>query len=378
MNIKKICIIFLIFCTLILSISAISANDDILTGSEDINTNQAVEVEKIEKQDTKIISANETSQASNYNPQNINDEDPKYTEVKLTTKPLKTTYKSTDTLKVKVSSKYGITYGVKDGMSLKDSLVTLKIKVNGKWKTYQKFANAKGVAKFKLTSLPVGKYTVKMYCNDQNFHSSTYKTTLTITKAKPKVTANVAVKEYYKKGSFKIVVKDKNKNPINGIKLKVKVYTGKKAKTYNLKTNKKGIATISTKKMRIGHHKVVIKNGDKNSKISKKSEILIGIKKVRTLKMNKQVDFNNGDYFLPYVEKIGQQDEKGVYVDNRRIYDGSLDGAASHHIIKAKYYFKNTKTGAIKTKISTDNHMMHTDLIDGYAPIKVKVWYIQT
>ena len=50
-----------------------------------------------------------------------------------------------------------------------------------------------------------------MYCNDQNFHSSTYKTTLTITKAKPKVTANVAVKEYYKKGSFKIVVKDKNK-----------------------------------------------------------------------------------------------------------------------------------------------------------------------
>lgn len=94
--------------------------------------------------------------------------------------------------------------------------------------------------------------------------------------------------------------------------------------------------------------------------------------------MNKQVDFNNGDYFLPYVEKIGPQDEKGVYVDNRRIHDGILDGAVSHHIIKAKYYFKNTKTGAIKTKISTDNHMIHTDLIDGYTPIKVKVWYIQT
>ena len=117
---------------MILSISVISASEDILTRSDDINTNQAVEVEKIEKQDTKIISANETSQASNYNPQNINDEDPKYTEVKLTAEPLKTTYKSTDTLKVKVSSKYGITYGVKDGMSLKDSLVTLKVKVNGK------------------------------------------------------------------------------------------------------------------------------------------------------------------------------------------------------------------------------------------------------
>jgi len=64
----------------------------------------------------------------------------------------------------------------------------------------------------------------------------------------------------YKKGTFKVTVKDKKtKKPVKGIKLKIKVYTGKKSKIYSVKTNKNGIAKISTKKLSKGTHKVVVK-----------------------------------------------------------------------------------------------------------------------
>ena len=63
----------------------------------------------------------------------------------------------------------------------------------------------------------------------------------------------------YKKGTFKVKVKDKKtKKPVKGIKLKIKVYTGKKYKTYSVKTNKNGVAKISTKKLSKGTHKVTV------------------------------------------------------------------------------------------------------------------------
>ena len=63
----------------------------------------------------------------------------------------------------------------------------------------------------------------------------------------------------YKKGTFKVTLKDKKtKKPVKGIEVKIKVYTGKNSKTYSVKTNKNGIAKISTKKLGKGTHKVVV------------------------------------------------------------------------------------------------------------------------
>lgn len=76
------------------------------------------------------------------------------------------------------------------------------------------------------------------------------KTKLTI-KA-PKVT-----KKYKKSGKFTIKVKA-NKKPAKSIKLKVKVKTNGKYKIYKLKTNKKGVAYINIKNLKIGKHKVII------------------------------------------------------------------------------------------------------------------------
>lgn len=45
---------------------------------------------------------------------------------------------------------------------------------------------------------------------------------------------------------------------LSNVKVKIKVFTGKKFKKYIVKTDKKGIAKINTKNLKTGTHKVVI------------------------------------------------------------------------------------------------------------------------
>ena len=70
-----------------------------------------------------------------------------------------------------------------------------------------------------------------------------------------------------KKGTstyFKVTVKNtKTKKVITGVKVKIKVYTGKKYKTYTVKTNSKGIAQINVKSLAVGTHKVVVSSANK-------------------------------------------------------------------------------------------------------------------
>ena len=89
---------------------------------------------------------------------------------------------------------------------------------------------------------------------------------------------------FKKEGTFKITVKNKASGKVvKNVKLTVQVYTGSKAKTYNVKTNSKGVATISTKALSKGNHKVVISakaNGNYNS--AKKSSSVSIINKIPT------------------------------------------------------------------------------------------------
>ena len=77
-----------------------------------------------------------------------------------------------------------------------------------------------------------------------------------------------------KSTSAKVTVKA-NKKAVKKVAVKVKVFTGKKSKTYNIKTNNKGVAKLNTKKLKVGKHKVVISSGNSNYKISAKSKITI-------------------------------------------------------------------------------------------------------
>jgi hypothetical protein len=92
----------------------------------------------------------------------------------------------------------------------------------------------------------------------------------TITKA-PKVVAKLKASKY-----FKVTVKNKiNKKAVKNCKVKVKVYTGKKYKTYTIKTDKKGVAKLNTKILKKGTHNVEVSSGNYKYTIDAKSTITI-------------------------------------------------------------------------------------------------------
>lgn len=103
-------------------------------------------------------------------------------------------------------------------------------------------------------------------------------TSIKIDKARTIVKAPQVTNKFKKSKYFKVTIKNKEtKRMLSNVKVKIKVFSGKKFKTYTVKTNKKGIAKINTKNLKTGKHKVVISSGNKNYSISKKS--LIKIKK---------------------------------------------------------------------------------------------------
>ena len=90
------------------------------------------------------------------------------------------------------------------------------------------------------------------------------------------VKAPKIVAKYKKSNYFKVTLKKKsNKKALNAIKLKLKVYTGKKFKTITIKTNKRGIAKFNTKNLKKGKHKVIVSSDNTYYLISKKSSIRI-------------------------------------------------------------------------------------------------------
>jgi hypothetical protein len=58
------------------------------------------------------------------------------------------------------------------------------------------------------------------------------------------------------------ILNKKTKKPVNGVKVRLKIYTGKKFKSFTLKTKKvgkyKGIVGIFSNEFSVGKHKVVI------------------------------------------------------------------------------------------------------------------------
>ena len=201
--------------------------------------------------------------------------------LKVTSKKLVTTYLSGKTLKIKVltvpSSKPAV------------RVLLLAVAKSSK-KTYSLpiITNSKGIATIKASKLNAGKYKITVYetfCilgsdpGDERYikvPGVLTTTTLKVKKTKAIVKAPKVKFKYKKSKYFKVAIKHKStKKPLSGIKLKLKVYTGKKYKTYTVKTNKKGVAKFNTKRLSYGKHNVKVMSGNKNVIISKKSVIRI-------------------------------------------------------------------------------------------------------
>lgn len=189
----------------------------------------------------------------------------------VTPKALSTTYDS--------GKAFTVTVLDADKKPVKDLYLTLKVFTGKTSKTYYAATNSKGVASFKDASkLAIGTHKVEITSTNMVYDVKKTSSSIKVAKAKttikaPKVTAKVKKSKY-----FKVAVKNKaTKKVVKNIKVKVKVYTGKKYKTYTIKTNKKGIAQLNTKSLKVGKHKVVISSGNSKYTISAKS--LITIKK---------------------------------------------------------------------------------------------------
>lgn len=161
-----------------------------------------------------------------------------------------------------------------NGDDLTGFKVIFKLYSGNKYKTYYRTVYSNGAVIFKIpTNLDAGVHKIEVKADNVM-----KKTSIKINKASTIIKSPKITTKFKKSKYFKVTIKNKEtKKLLSNVKVKIKVFTGKKYKTYTVKTNKKGLAKINTKQLKIGKHKVIISSGNKNYKISAKS--LIAIKK---------------------------------------------------------------------------------------------------
>ena len=82
--------------------------------------------------------------------------------------------------------------------------------------------------------------------------------------------------DYNQSKYFKLTLKNKKtKNVLKNVRVKLRIYTGKKYKDYYVKTDVNGVAKFNTNILKIGNHKVLISPGNNKYLISGKIFILI-------------------------------------------------------------------------------------------------------
>lgn len=196
-------------------------------------------------------------------------------EVFIKFKAFKTYYKSGKAFKVTVISL--ITKEPIANAKVALRLIHAAASKDSSAKTLYATTNSKGIASFKTISKLKPNYytwgydmTVKGYGNAMIDAYLISVNIPTLTKA-PKVVAKLKASK-----DFKVTVKNKiNKKAVKNCKVKVKVYTGKKYKTYKIKTDKKGVAKLNTKILKKGTHKVEVSSGNYKYTINAKSTITI-------------------------------------------------------------------------------------------------------
>lgn len=203
--------------------------------------------------------------------------------VKLNNFPIAKTYLTFKPSKLTTSSASGKYFTVKvTNMFTKNAMsgVKLKLKVftGKKYKTVSVKTNSKGIAKYDTSKLSLGSH--KVLINNANKYMVGYEkaSSIKITKVKLSISAPKITASLNNTTTFKITVKNKEtKKVLSGVKATIKVWSGKTSKTFTVKTNKNGQATISTDGLKIGIHNVDI-TAAATSKINKatyKSSITI-------------------------------------------------------------------------------------------------------
>ena len=216
----------------------------------------------------------------------------------------------------KGATKYTATFFTSQGSYLANRNV--KVTINGK--TYTKKTNSKGVV-----SLPV------------NLKPGTYKIVSTDPVTSYKVTTTFKILSTISSSSLNKVVGDSKKFTAKFFKSNGKALAGKyvkfklNGKTYKVKTNSKGKATLSLNKLKKGTYKVICYNKDGLSKSYK-----IKIYKIATTKITTS--------FYTFLQEETKQ-IKAKFTTNLK--DGSNSGKVIKIKINGKTYSKKTDGNGI-------------------------------
>ena len=172
----------------------------------------------------------------------------KKAEAKLASSNKKVYYKSGKYLTTKLTNS-------KTKKAIFNAKIRIKVKTSSKrMSTFYGTTGSDGKIKFNINLKP-GTYKLEITGDDsKNFKAKKITSKLVVKKSPVKITA----KKSGKKIQIKTVNK-KSKKAASGVKLNIKVYTGKSYKTYTGKTGSAGLAAVSASS---GSHKVVVSVSD--------------------------------------------------------------------------------------------------------------------
>ena len=140
--------------------------------------------------------------------------------------------------------------------------LTLKVYTGSRYKTAYATTNSKGVASYQTKGLSKGTHKIVVSAKPASYTFKTFTSSIKVVKQTP--LKFKVVRATGKDGAtLSITVKNKKTNKaLNGIKVKLLIYTGKKYKTVTLKTKKigkyNGICGYGTNKLTVGTHKVKV------------------------------------------------------------------------------------------------------------------------
>ena len=153
----------------------------------------------------------------------------------------------------------------RNGKPIANMKITLKVFTGNKYKTVYLTTNSNGEASYKTNKLSKGTHKVEVSATHEGYKFVSLKSSIKVIEPvalKFKLQSRVNDKD----GSLLsyMVFNKKTKKGVNGIKIKVLIYTGKKYKTFILKTKKikgkkatyNGAVGFSTNQFSVGKHKV--------------------------------------------------------------------------------------------------------------------------
>ena len=170
--------------------------------------------------------------------------------------------------KITVALKKGTYWSIKivdskSGKGISNMKITLKVYTGKKYKKMSLKTNSKGVASYQTKSLSKGKHKVKISATHSGYNFNALTSYIKVIKP-TSLKFDVNRKTYRDGATLSIMVKNKKtKKALNGVKVKLLIYTGSKlTKTVILKTltheNKKGVVGYATNELTVGKHKVKI------------------------------------------------------------------------------------------------------------------------